>query len=158
MRKGDVLSVARVAGIMAIKRTSDIIPLCHPHIGVTGCRVRVELVSGVEKEQQAVPTEPPEEYESQVQNKQDIHSKFEDRVNTFLTSPMGTHGGVRISATVECEGKTGVEMEALAGTLGAALTVIDMCKGVDTGLIIEGARVTEKQGGRSGGWRGEGFR
>ncbi|KAF2238332.1 MoaC-domain-containing protein [Viridothelium virens] len=81
MKKGDVLAVARVAGIMAAKRTSEVVPLCHP-VGIS--RVGVELV--VEK------------------------------------------GHVRIQATVECVGSTGVEMEALMAVNGAALTVYDMCK------------------------------
>ena len=69
---------------------------------------------------------------------------------------IGPHGGIRISATVECTAKTGVEMEALTAVVGAGLTVIDMCKGVDKGLRMEGVRVVRKEGGRSGDWRAEG--
>lgn len=114
-RKGDVLGVARVAGIMASKRTSDLIPLCHP-IAIT--KVAVEL-----------------------------------RVN----EPNGedsaaTHGSIDVEAVVGCDGKTGVEMEALTSASVAALTVYDMCKAVDKGMRIEGLRVVLKEGGKSGSW------
>lgn len=69
-----------------------------------------------------------------------------------LTHPISPHGGVRISVSVETTAKTGVEMEALTGVMGAALTVVDMCKGVDRGCVIEGVRVVGKRGGRSEGW------
>ncbi|KAJ5924083.1 hypothetical protein N7466_008270 [Penicillium verhagenii] len=113
--KGDVYSVARIAGIMAAKRTPDIVPLCHPGIGITGVEVSVELV------------EP------------DAH-KPQD------------HGAMQIVATVSCFGRTGVEMEAMTATMGAALTVYDMLKAVDKGMIIGGVRLIEKQGGKSGHW------
>ena len=65
----------------------------------------------------------------------------------------GEFGAVGIKATVTCFGKTGVEMEALAAVMGAGLTVYDMCKAVDKGMWMEGVRVVEKRGGRSGDWR-----
>lgn len=65
---------------------------------------------------------------------------------------LGVHGGVRIDVEVETTAKTGVEMEALAGVVGAALTVVDMCKGVDRGCEIGRVRVLGKKGGRSGRW------
>lgn len=106
MKKGDVLGVARVAGIMAAKRTPDLIPLCHP-IAIT--RVNVDLeVAGSRQ--------------------------------------------IEIRATVSCDGKTGVEMEALTAASSAALTVYDMCKAVDKGMKIEGLRVVLKDGGKSGRW------
>ena len=74
-----------------------------------------------------------------------------------LSKPIGLYGGVRISVQVETTAKTGVEMEALTGVVGAALTVVDMCKGVDKGCVIDDVRVVGKKGGRSGGlgiWRG----
>lgn len=111
IKKGDVLGVARVAGIMAAKRTSDLIPLCHP-IAIT--KVAVDLVV-----------------------LEDEHSK---------------NGRVEIEATVACEGKTGVEMEALTAASTAALTVYDMCKAVDKGMSIQGLRVILKEGGKSGRW------
>lgn len=109
VKKGDVLGVARVAGIMAAKRTPDLIPLCHP-IPISHVTVQVEIgddARGVT---------------------------------------------VEIAATVACEGKTGVEMEALTAASTAALTVYDMCKSVDKGIVIEGLRVVLKEGGKSGRW------
>ncbi|KZL67013.1 molybdenum cofactor biosynthesis protein 1 b [Colletotrichum incanum] len=110
MKKGDVLGTARIAGIMAAKRTPDLIPLCHPillsHVGV-----EVEPASGSEEE-------------------------------TVLN----------VEATVECEGKTGVEMEAMTAAGAAALTVYDMCKAVDKGMVVGGLRVVLKDGGKSGRW------
>lgn len=105
MKKGDVLGVARIAGIMAAKRTPDLIPLCHP-IPLTHASVDLEM--------------------------------GEDEIS--------------ITATVKCDGKTGVEMEALMAASTAAMTVYDMCKAVDKGMIIDGLRVTLKDGGKSGRW------
>ncbi|GAP89244.1 putative molybdenum cofactor biosynthesis protein 1 [Rosellinia necatrix] len=110
MKKGDVLGVARVAGIMAAKRTSDLIPLCHP-IALSRVAVECEIIQGEE----------------------------------------GV-GRVDIEATVACEGKTGVEMEALTAASTAALTIYDMCKAVDKRMTIEGLRVVLKEGGKSGRW------
>jgi cyclic pyranopterin phosphate synthase len=103
--KGDVLGVARLAGIMAAKRTADLIPLCHP---LPLAAVTVDLV--------AIP-------ESSV---------------------------VEITAMVRTTGRTGVEMEALMAASVAALTVYDMCKAVDRGMVVEGLRVVAKSGGASG--------
>lgn len=116
--KGDVFSVARIAGIMAAKRTPDLVPLCHPGIGITGVEVGVELVAP---------------------DSQQPHD----------------HGSMQIVATVSCFGRTGVEMEAMTATTGAALTVYDMLKAVDKGMEIGGVRLIEKQGGKSGHWVGE---
>lgn len=121
-KKGDVLGVARIAGIMAAKRTPDLIPLCHP--------IMLSHVS-VELEPRADGASPGEEEEEEEE------------------------GGPRIldvSATVTCDGKTGVEMEALTAASAAALTVYDMCKAVDKGMCIEGLRVVLKEGGKSGRW------
>jgi cyclic pyranopterin phosphate synthase len=107
--KGDVLAVARVAGIMAAKRTHELIPMCHP-LAITG--VVVDL------------------------------------------APQGTER-LRIEARVKTTGKTGVEMEALTAASVAALTVYDMCKAVEKGMRIEGVRLLEKRGGKSGEWRAE---
>ncbi len=104
-KKGDVLGVARLAGIMGAKRTPDLIPLCHP-LPLT--RVAVDLAADE------------------------------------------TLPGVRISATVETEGRTGIEMEALTAVSVAALTVFDMLKAVDRAMHIEEIRVTLKDGGKSG--------
>ncbi|KAI3343880.1 molybdenum cofactor biosynthesis protein 1 B [Ustulina deusta] len=110
IQKGDVLGVARVAGIMAAKRTSDLIPLCHP-IALSKVTVDLEVVQGLDDA-----------------------------------------GRVDIEATVACEGKTGVEMEALTAASTAALTIYDMCKTVDKRMTIEGLKVVLKEGGKSGRW------
>ncbi len=107
-KKGDVLGVARIAGIMAAKKTADLVPLCHP-LSLT--RVAVEF-------------EPEEK---------------EDRV--------------RCTARVECRGQTGVEMEALTAVQVALLTIYDMCKAVDRGMVIDRVRLEEKSGGKSGTWK-----
>jgi cyclic pyranopterin phosphate synthase len=107
MKKGDVLGVARVAGIMAAKRTPDLIPLCHP-IAISHVTVDIEPGQGGDT--------------------------------------------VEIRATVTCDGKTGVEMEAMTAASTAALTVYDMCKAVDKGMVIGGLRVVLKDGGKSGRW------
>jgi cyclic pyranopterin phosphate synthase len=104
MAKGDVLEVARLAGIMAAKKTDELIPLCHP-LPLDAVRVDFSEVDS---------------------------------------------DGLRIEATVEVTGKTGVEMEALTAVSVAALTIYDMCKSVDRGMRIEQIQLEEKTGGRSG--------
>jgi len=106
-KKGDVLGIARIAGIMASKKTADLVPLCHP-LAIT--HVDLKLTT----EQQ-----PPAVY---------------------------------CRATVEVSGQTGVEMEALNATQVALLTVYDMCKAVDRGMVIDGVRLLKKSGGKSGEW------
>lgn len=106
--KGDVLGVARLAGIMAAKRTADLIPLCHP---LPIASVAVDL------------------------------------------TPDRAASAVEITATVRTTGRTGVEMEALTAASVAALTVYDMCKAVDRGMVVEALRVTAKSGGASGDYR-----
>lgn len=119
-KKGDVLGIARIAGIMAAKRTPDIIPLCHP-LAISKAEVDVSLVS-------------PEQFSL-------CWGRGADRDGRAL---------VAIQARVECVGPTGVEMEALTAVQGAALTVVDMCKAVDKEMTIEGAKIVYKAGGRSG--------
>ncbi|CAK7269059.1 hypothetical protein SEPCBS119000_003378 [Sporothrix epigloea] len=114
MAKGDVLGVARIAGIMAAKRTADLIPLCHP-LALSHVAVDVDVADSLNKSSD-------------------------------------DHGHVKIRATVRCEGKTGVEMEALTAASVAALTVFDMCKAVDKGMRIDDLRVVFKEGGKSGRW------
>ncbi|HVZ47070.1 MAG TPA: cyclic pyranopterin monophosphate synthase MoaC [Ramlibacter sp.] len=106
-KKGDVLGVARIAAIQGAKRTSELIPLCHP-IALT--RVAVEFE--IERDANAV----------------------------------------RCVATAETVGPTGVEMEALTAVQVGLLTVYDMCKAVDRGMVIEGVMLLEKHGGKSGGF------
>jgi cyclic pyranopterin monophosphate synthase len=106
-KKGDVLGVARIAAIQGAKRTSELIPLCHP-IALT--RVAVEF--------QLDPALP----------------------------------GVRCRATAQTVGPTGVEMEALTAVQVGLLTIYDMCKAADRGMVIDGVRLLEKRGGKSGEW------
>ncbi|MCH4150465.1 MAG: cyclic pyranopterin monophosphate synthase MoaC [Sphingobium sp.] len=107
-KKGDVLGVARVAGIMAAKKTAELIPLCHP---LMLSKVTLDLA--------------PDE------------------------------GGVTATATVRLTGQTGVEMEALTAVSVALLTVYDMAKALDKGMIVRDIRLIEKTGGKSGDWRAE---
>jgi len=106
--KGDAIAVARVAGIMTAKRTSDLIPLCHP-LALTHVSVDFEPVSD----------------------------------------------GVRITAAVETNDVTGVEMEALTAASVAALTLYDMCKAVDRGMTVDNLGLVLKEGGKSGRWSRE---
>jgi cyclic pyranopterin monophosphate synthase len=105
-KKGDVLGIARIAGIQAAKKTSDLIPLCHP-LAIT--RVAVEFALG---------------------------------------SAADPH--VACTATVETIGPTGVEMEALTACSVALLTIYDMCKAVDRGMVLRSVALMEKHGGKSG--------
>ncbi|EFE30964.1 uncharacterized protein ARB_02158 [Trichophyton benhamiae CBS 112371] len=130
MKKGDVLSVARIAGIMAAKKAADIIPLAHPGLGITGIEVDVAIC--------------PPHPEGSMPNEK-------NRVDN------GVHGSILVTSSVSCLGRTGVEMEAMTSVLGAALTVYDMCKAVDKGMVIGEARVVRKRGGKSGDWE-EGIR
>ncbi len=104
-KKGDVLGVARIAGIMAAKRTSDLVPLCHP-LAIT--KITVEL------------------------------------------EPNVAENAVDVSALVKVSGQTGVEMEALTAASIACLTVYDMVKAVDRGIVITDLKLIEKTGGKSG--------
>ncbi len=106
-KKGDVLGIARIAGIQAAKRTGELIPLCHP-LGLT--RVAVEWTA--------------------------------DEAACAL----------QVEVVTECFGRTGVEMEALTAASVALLTVYDMCKAVDRSMTIDGVRLLEKRGGKSGAW------
>ncbi len=105
MKKGDVLTVAQVAGVMGAKRTPDLIPMCHP-ILIDGINLQLEL--------------------------------DEERCS------------VEIRATVSCDGRTGVEMEALTAASTAALTVYDMCKAVQKDMVITDLRLVHKTGGVHG--------
>ena len=107
-KKGDVLGVARIAGIMAAKRTSDLIPLCHP---LMLSKITVEL------------------------------------------EPDDALPGIKIRATAKLSGQTGVEMEALTAVSVACLTIYDMVKAADRTMRIDGIRLTEKRGGKSGHFR-----
>jgi cyclic pyranopterin phosphate synthase len=106
--KGDVIGVARIAAIQAAKRTSELIPLCHP-IALT-------------------------------------HVAAEFKLDPTLP-------GVHCTVTAETVGATGVEMEALTAVQVGLLTIYDMCKAVDRGMVIEQVHLLEKRGGKSGDWR-----
>ena len=106
-KKGDVIAVARIAGIQAAKRCAELIPLCHP-LMLTGIDVAITL------------------------------DKADNRVH--------------IMTSCRLNGVTGVEMEALTAASIAALTIYDMCKAVDRGMVIDGVRLLHKSGGRSGEW------
>jgi cyclic pyranopterin phosphate synthase len=106
-KKGDVRAVAEIAGVMAAKKTSDLIPLCHP-LALSGVKVEV--------------------------------SELDDGL------------GLRVTARVKTTGPTGVEMEALTAVSVALLTLYDMLKAVDRGMVIDGVRLLEKRGGASGEW------
>lgn len=121
--KGDVFSIARIAGITAAKKTPDIVPLCHPGLGLTGVEVDVKLLDPL---------------------------LCNDGKKAESTSR--EHGAMHVTATVSCLGRTGVEMEAMTATMGAALTVYDMLKAVDKGMVIGGMKLLEKKGGKSGHW------
>ncbi|OCC23201.1 molybdenum cofactor biosynthesis protein C [Croceicoccus estronivorus] len=104
--KGDVLAAARIAGIMAAKKTGDLIPLCHP--------LALDAVT--------------------------VEFAFED-------------DGVRATATASLTGRTGVEMEAMTAVSVALLTIYDMAKALDKGMVIEEIRLLSKSGGKSGDWK-----
>lgn len=97
MKKGDVLSIAQIAGIQAAKKTSELIPLCHP-LHITKIDVKIEII--------------------------------ED--------------GIRVESFAKCIGQTGIEMEALTAVMGALITIYDMCKAVDTEMIMYGISLIEK--------------
>lgn len=106
-KKGDVRAVAEIAGVMAAKRASDLIPMCHP-LMLTSVKVRVE--------------------------------------------PTADEAGLEVTATVRTKGQTGVEMEALTAATVALLTLYDMLKAADRGMVIEQVALLAKSGGASGDW------
>lgn len=134
MKKGDVLGTARIAGIMAAKRTSDLIPLCHP---LMLSHVSVELV--------------PRFFDDDDNNNPPTPGGVVAAGKADQQSTPRSHR-IDIMTRVCCDGKTGVEMEALTAASTAALTVYDMCKAVDKGMRIEGLRLVSKVGGKSGPW------
>lgn len=157
LKKGDVLAVARVAAIMAVKNTSDLIPLCHSGVPVEGISVNVDVVGGnndrVEDPAESLTPESQAYQSTTIPPSSEPEQKLRfNHQQAPQLSPLPPHGGVRISVFVQTTAKTGIEMEALAGVVGAGLTVIDMCKSVDRGLRMEGVRVVWKRGGRSGDW------
>lgn len=146
LKKGDVLAVARVAAIMAVKKTSDLIPLTHSGVGVEGCVVDVELVGAAEAGTSRAAGA------AKTVNELDLAAGAGEEAAKQLCLPIGSHGGIRIAVSVSTTAKTGLEMEALTGVVGAGLTVIDMCKAVDRHLRLDGVAVVGKTGGKSGAW------
>lgn len=108
VEKGDVLTVAEIAGTLAAKRTGELIPLCHP-LGLDHVAVEASLDAGLP--------------------------------------------GVRVRATAKARGRTGVEMEALTAVAVACLTVYDMAKALDRGMVVDDVRLVAKTGGTRGDWR-----
>jgi cyclic pyranopterin phosphate synthase len=108
LAKGDVMNVARIAGIQAAKRTHELIPLCHP-LALT-------------------------------------HVDVECRLNKKKSL-------IEVVGSVQCADRTGVEMEALTATAVACLTIYDMAKAVDKGMVISNIKLLEKRGGKSGDWK-----
>ncbi|KIW70116.1 molybdenum cofactor biosynthesis protein A [Phialophora macrospora] len=135
LQKGDALAVARIAGIQAAKKTSDLIPLAHPGLDITGVTVRLEPFMG-----DNVPYPLSEAF------------RIEGKKPHVAADVDTLHGGVLVTATVACEGKTGVEMEAITAASVAGLTMYDMLKGVDKCMVLTSTRVTAKSGGKSGDW------
>jgi cyclic pyranopterin monophosphate synthase len=107
-KKGDVIGAARIAGIMAAKKTADLIPLCHP---LQLSKIAIDI------------------------------------------TPDEMLPGLAVRAEARCVGPTGVEMEALTAVAVACLTIYDMAKAIDRGMIVEAIRLVEKRGGKSGEWR-----
>ena len=103
--KGDLLAVARIAGIQAAKKCADLIPLCHP-LPLTKVSIDLEVLES----------------------------------------------GIEVTSVCRTSGQTGVEMEALTAASVTALTIYDMCKSMDKGIVIEGIKLLEKSGGKSGDW------
>jgi cyclic pyranopterin phosphate synthase len=139
LRKGDALAAARFAGVVAAKSAPLLVPLCHP-IALTGARVDVELVPAGDGGRGRA------ERDAAAGEAGARRAEMERR-----NASRGC-GGVRVTATVECVGRTGVEMEALAAVCGALLSVVDVVKGIDRGVAIREVRLLRKEGGRSGVW------
>jgi len=156
MEKGDVLAVARVSGIMAAKKTSELIPLCH-NIPIGGVQVDVEVVGSAGKAMGGRGNEGTLG-ELDGQSARELPKDpgtLEDAAPPglmFIERRAIEHGAVIITARVHTYGQTGVEMEALTAASVAGLTVYDMCKGVDRGMRMEAVRVVLKKGGHSGTW------
>jgi len=131
---------------MAVKKTSDIIPLAHGGVGVEACVADVELVDAV-----GLITEEPRATAKAASELAPGPERNQQAAKQLSVS-IGSYGGVRIAVSVSTTAKTGVEMEALTGVVGAGLTIIDMCKAVDRHLKLEGVEAIGKIGGKSGAW------
>ena len=152
LKKGDVLAVARVAAIMAVKKTSEFIPLAHGGVGVEGCVVDVEVVGSSRSDEDDESRRGYVEISDAEADSALVMADPEQEIREYLLRPIGSYGGIRIAVSVSTTAKTGIEMEALTGVVGASLTIIDMCKAVDRHLKLEGVEVVGKSGGKSGTW------
>jgi cyclic pyranopterin phosphate synthase len=121
-KKGDVLGIARIAGIQGAKKTSDLIPLCHP-LALTRVAINFEAIQAI--------------------------NTLATGINNTISEQSPS---IICTATVETVGQTGVEMEALTAVQIALLTIYDMCKAVDRGMTMTDVRVLEKHGGKSGSY------
>jgi cyclic pyranopterin monophosphate synthase len=121
-KKGDVLGIARIAGIQGAKKTSDLIPLCHP-LALTRVAINFEAIQAI--------------------------NTLATAKNSIVSEQLPS---IICTATVETVGQTGVEMEALTAVQVALLTIYDMCKAVDRGMTMTNVRVLEKHGGNSGSY------
>ena len=133
VKKGDVLTVAQVAGIMGTKRTSELIPMCHP-LSLTNAKVVFEIMDP--KEDSCGGGELSAGEAARGAGEQDAGVC-----------------GIKAICTASTDGKTGVEMEALTGVSTALLTIYDMCKALDKRMVIRDIHLVEKSGGRSGHFR-----
>jgi GTP 3',8-cyclase len=155
LRKGDALAAARFAGVVAAKSAPALVPLCHP-VALTGARVDVELVpaDGGGGRGRREGARGAAVGAAAAERDAAAAEAAAGRVVGEGGKPRASRGcgGVRVTATVECVGRTGVEMEALAAVCGALLSVVDVVKGVDRGVAICEVRLLRKEGGRSGVW------
>lgn len=140
-KKGDVLATARIAGIMAAKKTSDLIPLCHP-LMLTSIEVELSPV---------FPSSPNTSLDASNGVPLDAHPN--SPLNSSHNSSSDQLCGIHVQASTALSGKTGVEMEALTAVSVACLTLYDMCKAVDRGMEIGAIRLVRKEGGKSGVWQ-----
>lgn len=151
-KKGDAIAVARIAAIQAAKQTSNLIPLAHPGLSITGVSVDVTVFTATQRRSEFVSKSKGDEVLSKSKGEGD-GERGEEETETKYTKLDARFGGVKVSATVSCDGKTGVEMEALMAASIGTITLYDMLKGVDKGMVIMDCRVVRKSGGKSGGWR-----
>ena len=119
-----------------MKNTANLIPLAHAGVVVEGCAIDLSLFD---------PEKKPEKEKGKVVQYGNVNGIVDEEEN-------GSRGGVKIEVEVQTTAKTGVEMEALTGVMGAALTVVDMCKSADKGIVIKDVKVVGKKGGKSGSW------
>jgi len=129
LQKGDALAVARVAGIQAAKRTAELIPLCHP-LSLSAVEVSFSTSTGA--------------------------PEGDGRSRPALLLQPPADATLEIEARVRLTGRTGAEMEALTACAVAALTIYDMAKSIDRGMVIDSLRLVRKSGGKSGTWTREG--